>query len=78
MDCFVASAFRLRSATFGGRGRSLSYGGQVAPRNDGTPNSNTTPRSRGAMRPSFAKTVSPLLGIEGVGNAGCPTHPQMG
>src|ERR1700693_3425210 len=35
-----------------------------------------TPRSRGAMRPSFAKTVSPLLGIEGVGNAGCPIHPQ--
>jgi hypothetical protein len=35
MDCFVASAFRLRSASFGGRSRSSSYGGQVAPRNDG-------------------------------------------
>jgi hypothetical protein len=34
LDCFVASAFRLRSASFGGRGRSLSYGGQVASRND--------------------------------------------
>src|ERR1700682_3484664 len=34
LDCFVASAFLLRSPSFGGRGRSLSYGGQVAPRND--------------------------------------------
>src|SRR5260370_17099349 len=31
LDCFVASAFRLRSSSFGGRSRSLSYGGQVAP-----------------------------------------------
>src|SRR5258708_268417 len=34
LDCFVASTFRLRSASFGGRGRSLSSGGRVAPRND--------------------------------------------
>src|SRR6267143_893186 len=27
----IASAFRLRSASYGGRSRSLSYGGQVAP-----------------------------------------------
>jgi len=26
------------------------------------------------MRPSFAKIFRPL---EGVGNAGCPLHPQM-
>jgi hypothetical protein len=37
---------------------------------------NTTSRSRGAMGPSLAKTVSPLLTIEGAGNAGCPMHPQ--
>jgi hypothetical protein len=30
----LASAFLLRSPSFGGRGCSLSYGGQVAPRND--------------------------------------------
>jgi hypothetical protein len=30
MDYFVVSAFRLRSASFGGRSRSLSYGGRVA------------------------------------------------
>ena len=29
MDYFVVSAFRLRSASFGGRSRSLSYRGQV-------------------------------------------------
>jgi hypothetical protein len=34
---------------------------------------NTTPRSRGAMRPSGASTFRPA---EGVGNAGCPPHPQ--
>src|SRR5258705_4312228 len=28
------------------------------------------------MRPRFAKTVSPLLTIEGAGNAGRPTRPQ--
>src|SRR5258706_14215886 len=38
--------------------RSLSYGGQVAPRTAMTPV--TRPRSRGAMRPRFAKIVSPL------------------
>src|SRR6266478_7761427 len=54
--------------------RSLSYGGQVAPRND--VGNFMTPRSRGAMGPSFAKIVSPLFRIEGVGNAGCPMHPQ--
>jgi hypothetical protein len=27
----IASAFRLRSASFGGRGRLLSFGGHVAP-----------------------------------------------
>src|SRR5258707_13963346 len=54
--------------------RSLSYAGQVAPRND--VKNFMTPRSRGAMGPSFAKTVSPLLTIEGAGNAGCPMHPQ--
>jgi hypothetical protein len=44
---------------------------RVAPRNDVAP-----PRSRGTMRPSFAKTVSPLLTIEGAGNAGRSMHPQ--
>src|SRR6266436_1457909 len=34
------------------------------------------PHSRGAMRPRFAKTVSPLLTIEGAGNAGRSMHPQ--
>src|SRR5438093_1124190 len=38
--------------------RSLSYGGQVAPRNDDI-DRNTPPRSRGAMRPSFYKNRSP-------------------
>jgi len=33
----------------------------------------TTSRSRGTMRPSCAKISRP---IEGVGNAGCPLHPQ--
>src|SRR5712671_1577658 len=33
--------------------RSLSYGGQIAPRND--VEKFTTPRSRGAMRPRFCK-----------------------
>src|SRR5260370_39989440 len=37
---------------------------------------NTPPRSRGAIRPSFAKTVSPPLTIEGAGNAGRPMRPQ--
>jgi hypothetical protein len=37
--------------------------------------SKTTPRSRGAMRPSFARTLRPEK-PEGVGNAGCPLHPQ--
>src|SRR5260370_10994105 len=37
--------------------RLLSYGGQVAPRNDVAQISNTTPHSRGAMRPGFARTV---------------------
>src|SRR5665213_4402522 len=35
---------------------------------------NTSPPSRGAMRPSCAGIVRPE--IEGVGNAGCPLHPQ--
>jgi hypothetical protein len=34
----------------------------------------TVPRSRGAMRPSCAINHSPQT--EGVGNAGCPPHPQ--
>src|SRR5712664_3183503 len=34
---------------------------------------NTTSRSRGAKRPSCAKISHPF---EGVGNAGCPLHPQ--
>jgi hypothetical protein len=33
----------------------------------------TPSRSRGAMRPRFDRTVPPK---EGVGNAGCPVHPQ--
>ena len=104
--------------------RSLSYGGQVAPRKDGKPHpdsfvvpakagthsralsfwtrrprpsvqrtpvamgpcfrrddargfdcqtTDTTSRSRGAMRPSRAFISRPK---EGVGNAGCPLHPQ--
>ena len=36
---------------------------------------NTNPRSRGAIRPSCAKTLS-LLNTEGAGKAGCPMHPQ--
>src|SRR5258705_6924977 len=48
---------------------------RCAPRNDvSTPD--TPPYSRGAMRPSFANTVSPLLTIEGAGNAGRSMHPQ--
>jgi len=35
----------------------------------------TRPRSRGAMRPSCAKNLLPLI-TEGAGNAGCPLHPQ--
>src|SRR5439155_18708966 len=38
------------------------------------PISNTTPRSRGAMRPSLANPVASKT--EGVGNARCPMHPQ--
>src|SRR5438132_10079494 len=39
-----------------------------------TSNSNTTPHSRGARRPSFARQCPSI--IEGAGNAGCPLHPQ--
>src|SRR2546430_9771122 len=74
LDCFVAFAFRLRSASFGGRGRSLSYDGQVAPRHGVTSISNKPPRSRGAMGPSFAKPIAHKS--EGAGNAGCTMHPQ--
>jgi hypothetical protein len=35
---------------------------------------NTPPPSRGATRPSCAGIIRPK--IEGVGNAGCPPHPQ--
>jgi hypothetical protein len=35
MNCVVVSAFRLRSASFGGRGRSLSHRGQVDPHPNG-------------------------------------------
>jgi hypothetical protein len=35
-----------------------------------------SPRSRGTMCPSFANTGSPLLTIEGAGNAGRSMHPQ--
>src|ERR1700686_1316003 len=59
LDCFVASAFHLRSASFGGRGRSWSYGGQVAPRHGVASISNITPRSRGARRPSCASIIRP-------------------
>ena len=36
---------------------------------------NTALRSRGAMRPSFAKSIRPKK-TEGAGNAGCPMHRQ--
>ncbi len=36
--------------------------------------SHTTPHSRGAMRPSFARQCPSIT--EGAGNAGCPMHPQ--
>jgi hypothetical protein len=36
---------------------------------------NTPPRSRGTMRPSFARQCRPMKS-EGAGNAGCPMHPQ--
>jgi hypothetical protein len=36
---------------------------------------NTTPHSRGAMRPGCARILRPRK-TEGVGNAGCATHPQ--
>ena len=49
--------------------RSLSYGGQVAPLSD-----IKTPRSRGAMRPSVARTVRP--GNRGRRECRCPMHPQ--
>ena len=52
--------------------RSLSYGGQVAPRND--VKNFMTPRSRGARGPSFAKPFAQKS--EGAGNAGWPMHPQ--
>jgi hypothetical protein len=45
-----------------------------APRNDGALISNATPRSRGAMCPSFARPFAQKS--EGVGNAGCAMHPQ--
>src|SRR5438128_3893398 len=48
---------------------------RFAPRNDGAPTSDACPRSRGAMRPGFARTVRPKK-TEGAGNAGCPMHPQ--
>ena len=33
------------------------------------------PRSRGTLRPSYARIISPSK-IEGAGNAGCPMHPR--
>src|SRR6267143_1775889 len=42
-------------------------------RNDVAPIADTTPRSRGAMRPRRCLKLPPT---EGVGNAGCPLHPQ--
>jgi hypothetical protein len=48
-------------------------------RNDGkcrrSANADTRSRSRGAMRPRFERNRTPLR-TEGVGNAGCPVHPQ--
>jgi hypothetical protein len=73
MDCFVASAFRLRSASFGGRSRSLSYGGQAAPRNDGV--IETCLRHLAARCPSCAGAFGPRK-TEGAGKAGRPLHPQ--
>jgi hypothetical protein len=54
---------------------------RFAPRNDAASTGDTTPRSRGARRPSFAKTFRPTEGVarpsrEGAGNAGCSLHPQ--
>src|SRR5712672_399706 len=54
---------------------------RFAPRNDdpnfkrdfAIPTSNATSRSRDAKRPSRCFYLSPK---EGVGNAGCPLHPQ--
>ncbi len=37
---------------------------------------NINSRSRGAIRPRFARTIRPKK-TEGAGNAGCPMHPQM-
>src|SRR5260370_40099704 len=39
--------------------RSFSYGGQVAPRNDVAPISDTSPPARGAMRPSHGQNRTP-------------------
>jgi hypothetical protein len=46
---------------------------RFAPRNDVAPNTNTNSHSRDAMRPGRERTLRPS---EGVGNAGCPPHPQ--
>ena len=47
---------------------------RFAPRNDGAPFSDTTPHSRGAMRPRFVKSFAQRR--EGAGNAGCLLHPR--
>src|SRR5258708_29229280 len=58
--------------------RSLSYGGQVAPRNDVAPISDTSPPARGAMRPSHGQNHTPrharawgMPGARGTRNLAC-------
>jgi hypothetical protein len=62
LDCFVASAFRLRSPSFGGRGRSLSFDGRVAlPALVVAANAGTHQPSMPLMRslwPSFGLTMN--------------------
>jgi hypothetical protein len=73
MDCFVASAFRLRSASFGGRGRSLSYGGQVAPRNDVKSKYDSAISRRDG--PEFCKICFAALENRGRGECRVPNAP---
>ena len=50
------------------------YGSRLALRLAGTTWIDTTQHSRGALRPSFAKSFAQKK--EGAGNAGCLLHPR--
>jgi hypothetical protein len=76
-SAFIAFAFTFTFALGPGKHKLRSSREQRhLPRLEDKPSHrkpDATLRSRGTMRPSFAQNLPPG---EGVGNAGCPLHPQ--